>query len=291
MYANSFYEPHPVFFHVTKTAPPVRTLSVPLTFGNFWNSWSPTVVWNQIPCIHTSQRRQQIPWPYRCSPCSLILSTVVLPVALKEVYITPIYKSGDRHSPASYRPIIRIRSDQIRSDQIRSDQIRSDQIRSDQIRSDQIRSDQIRSDQIRSDQGVQDKAARQKFQILTQRAWVPTVLRLCLSNRYSDTLEDLKQVKAETSEKWYRPLVSEPKEKLVGNSGHASEKKGKEDGKIRIKFWGNSDANGIPCKIPERLIKKEILTHFRGVSWSLIRNTVSNLDDPEPPTCYFLRTA
>ena len=33
------------------------------------------------------------------------LSTGVLPAAWKEAHVTPIYKSGDRHSPASYRPI------------------------------------------------------------------------------------------------------------------------------------------------------------------------------------------
>ena len=33
------------------------------------------------------------------------LSTVVLPAAWEEVHVTPIYKYGDRHSPASYRPI------------------------------------------------------------------------------------------------------------------------------------------------------------------------------------------
>ena len=33
------------------------------------------------------------------------LSTGVLPAAWKEAHVTPICKSGDRHSPASYRPI------------------------------------------------------------------------------------------------------------------------------------------------------------------------------------------
>ena len=33
------------------------------------------------------------------------LSTGVLPAAWKEAHVTPIYKSGDHHSPASYRPI------------------------------------------------------------------------------------------------------------------------------------------------------------------------------------------
>ena len=33
------------------------------------------------------------------------LSTGVLPSAWKEAHITPIYKSVDRHSPASYHPI------------------------------------------------------------------------------------------------------------------------------------------------------------------------------------------
>ena len=36
---------------------------------------------------------------------SYSLSTGVLPAAWKEVHVTPFYKSGDRHSSASYRPI------------------------------------------------------------------------------------------------------------------------------------------------------------------------------------------
>ena len=33
------------------------------------------------------------------------LTTGVLPAAWKEAHVTPAYKSGDHHSPASYRPI------------------------------------------------------------------------------------------------------------------------------------------------------------------------------------------
>ena len=36
---------------------------------------------------------------------SYSLSTGVLPATWKEAHVTLIYKSGDRHSPASYRPI------------------------------------------------------------------------------------------------------------------------------------------------------------------------------------------
>ena len=36
---------------------------------------------------------------------SYSLSTGVLPSAWKEAHVTPIYKSGDRHSPSSYCPI------------------------------------------------------------------------------------------------------------------------------------------------------------------------------------------
>ena len=84
----------------------------------------------------------------------------------------------------------------------------------------------IRSDQIR---GVQDKAAEpMKSRFLHKRAWDPTVLRQNLgfdlmagycseeeANRYSDMLADSRQVKAETSEKWLRPLVSTINEKCM----------------------------------------------------------------------------
>ena len=122
-----------------------------------------------------------------------------------------------------------IRSDQIRSDQIRSDQIRSDQIRSDQIRSDQIRSDQIRSDQIRSDQGVRDKAAEpMKSRFLNReleiplcfdKIWVSIWWRVTVPRKRPNVTvihwQIRRQVKAETSEKWYRPLVSTTNEKWM----------------------------------------------------------------------------
>ena len=47
------------------------------------------------------------------------------------------------------------------------------------------------------------------------------------AKRYSDTLADLRQVKAETSEKWYRPLGSTTNEKWMR----------KDEGKCREGRW------------------------------------------------------
>ena len=44
-------------------------------------------------------------WLFYCSTYSPTHLTGVLPAAWKQAHVTPIYKSGDRHSPASYRPI------------------------------------------------------------------------------------------------------------------------------------------------------------------------------------------
>ena len=44
-------------------------------------------------------------WLYHWSPYSPTLLTGVLRAAWKQEHVTPIYKSGDRYLPASYRPI------------------------------------------------------------------------------------------------------------------------------------------------------------------------------------------
>ena len=106
MYTDSFDGPHPVI-------PPRKydNALCQVTFGiahvgkilkqvNPYSSMGPDYIRSRI----LKEAADTLALPL-FSVFSDSLSTGVLPAAWKEAHVTPIYKSGDSHSPASYCPI------------------------------------------------------------------------------------------------------------------------------------------------------------------------------------------